>query len=422
MAKDSEKHVIILGAGASITSGYPEANRLAVLMCDAPTFLKRFHETIEEDIGYDPGTYYELRLKKIREHHKSFLSASSLLRDGDFATMDELSNLVQGGAHAARIHELKRLMRFVFGLSEPHTRLWPKSDYRKFIQSLFIGQSHLRSDVSVISFNYDPYLEYRLAKALRSRTSVRPIPDDDFNRMELAATSGFLDPNDLTWLVPLGFSHLKLHGTAVLPLPKGIVSTSYPPKAGESSVLTSAHLIGLPAFQRFMCLSDQAFSKQDPPALLPWEIISSDGKLLELQQFEKIVGNDWQHRNLYLLFASLWRRARREIQEADQISFVGLSIGAFMEPELRYLFEGRTKSVKLVVANKDNEKVKDGQSFHPWTVCGKTLKLLNEICPSMLCQRSFRDLRQIDDSKPFHETAYSVTPRNDFADFIENEM
>lgn len=200
-------------------------------MSDPPTFWSKLNQLIR-DAGWDNPDAF-VKAHGIERRYDSFIPASRFLREGDFATMDELSNLAKGGGRENQIRQLKKLMRFVFALNNPHTEGWAKSDYRKFIQSIFVGQSHLRPDVSIISFNYDPYFEYRLAKVLRSRTTIRPISDPDLRRMELAATSGLNNPSDLNWLDTAGFCHLKLHGSAALPLPIGLASVTWPPKDGD---------------------------------------------------------------------------------------------------------------------------------------------------------------------------------------------
>jgi hypothetical protein len=208
----TKKHVIIMGAGASVTSGYPDANQLTVLMCDWQMFFKEFAVRLRAE-GVE-NTEEWVRRSTIRNYYDSFQPTVQLLRNGDFATMDELSNLAFGGRHAGEIAKLKKLMRFIFALNNPEISHWAHSDYRAFIHALFERKSRLREDISLISFNYDPYLEYRLLKALRARLQVCPISAEDENRMKQAVTSGFLNTCDLEWAKTPGFCHLKLHGTS----------------------------------------------------------------------------------------------------------------------------------------------------------------------------------------------------------------
>jgi len=141
-----------------------------------------------------------------------------------------------------------------------------------------------------------------------------------------------------------------------------------------------------------------------------------------------MTGTNWQHKALYPLFKGLWQRARNEIQEADKISFVGLSFGAFMEPELRFLFEGKKNIVQAVIANPENQRFKDyADPFHPRTHCGKVLDVLYKVCPRMCCNRSDSEGGQVFSERPFatgstSRDASEVTPRFDFADFIKHEL
>jgi len=420
-----KKHVIILGAGASITSGYPDANRLTELMCDRKTFFQKFIEHAVADGENNTGEW--ARNSTISRYYDSFQETVRLLRNGDFATMDELSNLAAGGTHSSEISNLKRLMRFVFGLTNPEITNWPTSDYRTFIHALFERKSQLRDDISIISFNYDPYFEFRLVRALRARSHIRPVSEEYLARMNQAATSGFLFPADIEWTKTPGFCHLKLHGTAAFPARK-MEQLHCPPQAGESVELTTARMFGFETLPRLLLLSSSQFALQDPPTLLPWEIVSTEGKLLDREAFEAQVGSDWQHTSLYPLFASLWQRARHEIQEADKISFVGLSLGAFIEPELRFLFSGKTNIVQGVVANPENSKYKNfADPFYPTTLCGRLLDMLYKICPTLAFNRSNSEggLPITDKRERFGNTtrdASEITARSDFADFIQNEL
>lgn len=427
-----KKHVIFLGAGASVTSGYPDANRLAVLMCDTWTFTRELVSRLEAE-GEQNAKQYILGKSTIRTYYDSFRKSAQLLRHGDFATMDELSNLAKGGQLASEIQNLKKLMRFVFALNNPDLTHWANSDYRAFIQAIFDGRGEPREDISIISFNYDPYFEWRLLRAQLARAVVKPLSHGAALRCRQAVTSGFIDPMDVEWLQTAGFCHLKLHGTCVLPTTQPIDRLGWPPQEGDPVHLTTEHMFRFDTLPRFCCLSNSTFASQAPPALLPWEIISPAGQLLEQAEFEVIVGPDWQHRALYPLFRALWQRARADIQAADKISFVGLSIGPFMEPELKFLFDGKSGIVEAVVANPEAAKYRDlPDPFHPVTFCGKMLDLFERICPGMYCDRSLRD----DGAKPpepRNETlpeghpltarqASRMTIRDGFSDFIRNEM
>jgi hypothetical protein len=419
-----KKHVVILGAGASITSGYPDANKLTVLMCDSLSFFNEFIARATAEGVEKPDRW--LQASTVRQYYDSFKETVSLLKRGDFATMDELSNMVAGGQNSDQIQTLKKLMRFVFALNNPEISHWPQSDYRAFIQALFLRKNLLRDDISVISFNYDPYFEYRLLRALKARVQVSPVSSEIERRMCRAAISGYQYPTDLEWTQSPGFCHLKLHGTCILPS-RAQTKINWPPQEGEPTDLISDRMFGFGIVPRFSCLSESRFAGQDPPILLPWEIVSDDGKLLEQTEFESRVGSNWQYKHLYPLFRALWQRARSEIQEADKISFVGISLSPFMEPELRFLFEGKRNIIQMVIANPENSRFKGyANPFHPNTFSGKFLDVLQKMCPNMACNRSDSEGGQThgggqsfgNSRRDFSE----VTVRTDFADFIRNEM
>ena len=418
-----KKHVIVLGAGASITSGYSDANALTVLMCDRQTFFNEFANRLQNE-GVENVAEW-IKASTIRKYYDSFSDTTQLLRAGDFVTMDELSNLAQGGKRANEILKLKMLMRFVFALNDPEVCYWAKSDYRALIQALFKGKSELREDISIISFNYDPYFEYRLLTAARTRGEIQPTPISTAApaRTSQAITSGFLYPGDSTWTKTPGFCHLKLHGTSVLPTRRGVT-----PDAG----FTAEQMFKLPVHTRLALLSRSDVAKQDPPVLLPWEIVSSEGRLLDQTEFDTAVGENWQHRSLYPLFRDLWQRARDDIQAADKVSFVGLSLGPFIEPELRFLFSGKKGIIQAVVANPEHKKHNHYPEFHSRTPCGKVLDLFQKICPSLCCNRSDSEAGCILTERRGEQEpsmyisdprdASEITARHDFADFIQNEL
>src|SRR5439155_18099778 len=140
------KHVIFFGAGASVTSGYPVADKLTILIADPRFFVRRLSKASDRD---GEKASHEQMIKALVFKHltASFSRASRLLRAGNFRTMDELSDLAFGGEHAAQIRELKKLMRLALALTNPDQSAYPTSDYRHFIQALFRRDATIRNDV-----------------------------------------------------------------------------------------------------------------------------------------------------------------------------------------------------------------------------------------------------------------------------------
>jgi hypothetical protein len=416
----AKKHVIFLGAGASKTSGYPLANDLTLLMCDIRTFKNELRKVLARE----NGKHVEFAENSVITKFHELSSAAKILRDGDFVTMDELSNLALGGAHAGKILDLKRLMRLVFSLNNPDIYHFATSDYRPLIQKLFTD-AELREDVTILSFNYDPYLDYRLSTAFSSRQQVRPSKSQALRDTYQAINSGLLDPNDSNWLSKPGFCHLKLHGTCVLPDPLPKRKLTLPVQPGEDPALTTAHLFSFETMPLLANLVQPPFSDQDPPALLPWEIIHGDGRLLTADEFTTVVGDGWQHIKLYPLFKRVWERAREEVQHADKVSFVGLSFGRFLVPEFKFLFAGKKGDLQVTIANPDNEKFKNYENpLHPNSPAGKVFDLLcRELQLEIKMYGSFSEYDRNFDERIYEASHQpTITCHSWFSDFIQAEL
>jgi len=149
-------------------------------------------------------------------------------------------------------------------------------------------------------------------------------------------------------------------------------------------------------------------------------------RLLTSEEFVSIVGEDWQHRSLYPLFAGIWDRARREVQSADKISLVGLSLGQYLEPGLRYLFEGKSGPIQLVIANPENERFKDHQNpLHPNSPAGRAYAMLTKRCgmrSRVLASFSEYDGMVRKDDVGREDQDPAVTCHESFREFIEAEM
>jgi hypothetical protein len=66
---------------------------------------------------------------------------------------------------------------------------------------------------------------------------------------------------------------------------------------------------------------------------------------------------------LHSLYSAVWKRARREIQGATKVSFVGLSMHEFLDPAIRFLFKDKKGSAKIVVANKEHERFRSADGM-----------------------------------------------------------
>ena len=297
-------------------------------MCDRPTFLAKLGK-----VHPQPWVKGDSRiLSSVIDYYDTFADTARLLRNGAFATMDELSFFAKGGVKAGEIRLLKKLMRLCLSL---HGNEFAESDYQYLAQRLFANSLQRPADqVTVLSFNYDPILEHRLILALKTRDELRQN-----NALELdiqCCSSGFFNPADTKWVTEADrFKVLKLHGTL------SFISHEGAYKMDGEEPYDNMQFMDKILIQRLLRLIRQEVQNQDPPVLLPWELIAEDGRMRSESHFAEHIGKDWQHLNLYPLFKGIWEEAELAVQQASKISLVGLSMSDYLLPGFRFLFRGR---------------------------------------------------------------------------------
>jgi hypothetical protein len=366
----------------------------------------------------------------ITDYLDSFNAVTSVLRDGAFETMDELSRLSVGGEHSANIRILKKLMRFIFALYNPHLHALAESDYRPLIQALLGHSSQIREDISIVSFNYDPYLEFSLRLAFMNRQFVNPGDSADYIALRQAITSGFENPNDLSWLEREGFCHLKLHGACVFPGDPTRPRKRLPVQGGDDIPLNASDFFGFSTLHgKLAALAHPPLSREEPPVLLPWEIVHESGHLLSREEYLTAVKGDWQHANLYQLFSGIWQKAKQEVTSASKVSFVGLSMGPFVVPATRYLFSGRTGAAEFAVVNPENERFKThSDRLHPRSPAGRTYAILEKIVSSDFrfteSTTSLNEKCSLEEQFENVKADYhpAITSYNSFSEFIQREL
>jgi hypothetical protein len=89
----------------------------------------------------------------------------------------------------------------------------------------------------------------------------------------------------------------------------------------------------------------------------------------------------------FQLFKSIWTRAKAEVFAANRISIVGLSLHEYLIPGLRFLLEGKSGDIELVVADKclqgfAGERQNEAQ-FDLLTPVARLDQLLRETCPDL---------------------------------------
>jgi hypothetical protein len=385
------KHVIILGAGASKSSGYPLANELRLEMSSQEHLQK-----VLDDAGSDHTSeqtvatnFVALRGENKPNPHAPANGPITFFREGGFASVDEFCKLGSGHGLETEVNAMRCWTRSVLSIRNPEIR-FEHSEYYGFVQNLFKKNLYeLRSDVAVFSFNYDVYLEYLLLRAVQVRRRVAKISDDGSERTALynSVTGGFFNERNLEWLAPGApktFCVLKLHGSIETP-------NDYP-------ILFLERL----RQKRLKNALDLSRLNDVPPIVFPWEVIEENGTICSKEGFP-----------LRTLFLRVWERAQREITDAEKISFVGISMHPFMEYGLNFLFAERRGKGKLdvVVANNGNRKL--SVPHRSSNVLGEMIEVSDPRCPAGLVKKYLSALKIND---------LQLRPVDSFRAFIAEEM
>ena len=401
-----KKHVIILGAGASATSGYPLANRLRLLMSSEQVLKAELAKFNGPGLDQVFATVFDERTKQ----------AVELFRHGGFATIDEFSYLARG-KFAKEVQSLKRLLRFALALQDPEDK-FQDSDYYLFIQKLFHKELFpLRNDYAILTFNYDPYLPYLLSKAYRTRCKAlgKQCEENAVNAITSAFSWRLVGPleqgNELCVL--------QLHGCI-----------AWPTGSDEHPRIWYYDLFGNTLEERVKRLCASSAARTVPPIIFPWEIFTERGEIINEREFclkhdcdPEAAQGGYGGIRLHQIFESIWKRARREINAATTISFVGLSMHEFLTPAFKYLFQERKNDAQLVCANWEHRNFSGGSAqqrvvevgMNPLSPTFKLRRLLKEICPFLKGANSYGTMTWPDQGP-------TVRIREDFKDFIANEM
>lgn len=363
------KHVIFLGAGASVTSGYPLGVDLRKdwLSSERSLFAK-----VENQLTLPKEhPHYQTHLESLRtafyQWYDSHKWSLALFRDGGFGSIDEFCYHLRDSNPDA-VQNLKDVLRFALGIHNPEPN-FAKSDYYSLIQKLFLPSdlARLTDDIVILSFNYDPYLEYLLLRALRVRDGSKGTRSKG-NLLSQAARigSGFLAGN--TGLNEIsssdGFCVLKLHG--IITWPDG-------GRGGRESMLPCCDIEDIMSGDislRMQALTGEA-SRHPAPIVFPWEILAPDGTFVPEAEFclkeisemrfngvAILPGNRTQGADpsVYSIFKAIWERARSEVQAATSISFVGISMHPYLSDGLKYLFAGKAGGFKWTITDRESAK------------------------------------------------------------------
>lgn len=148
-------HVIFLGAGASASSGYPLANKLRLRLASEQQILKEFRCNESTDEAE----------KVISSYFKVCAGSIESFRHGCFGTVDEFAYLASE-KFPTSVVEMKQMTRLALSIHNPELR-FEKSEYYQFVQRLFDANflEKLRCNITIITYNYDSFLEYLILKA-----------------------------------------------------------------------------------------------------------------------------------------------------------------------------------------------------------------------------------------------------------------
>ena len=165
---------------------------------------------------------------KCLQYFDRFSKSIELFRHGGFATVDEFSKLASE-SYPEHVQAMKKLMCFVLAAHNPEKN-FHDSDYYAFIQRLFRNDAlnHFRNEITVITFNYDCYLDYVMRQAYSYRSAVSKVSEVVKNHPDVLKgpqpltepwssklSSGFFNQESdktLAWRTDQ-FNYYKLHGS-----------------------------------------------------------------------------------------------------------------------------------------------------------------------------------------------------------------
>jgi hypothetical protein len=396
MKNRKAKHVIFLGAGSSATSGYPVAADLR-----RKWFASSNAMTAQVTELFGPAANLMSTInaqQKLANWLKSYEQSLSLFRTGGFGTIDEFCHLLRT-EQPDTVKDLKKVLRLALGFQNPEKH-FATSDYYQLLQALFdpTDLRKLRNDVAILSFNYDPYLEWLLRRAIHTRARAlfqgQRLPNKADVVTEAVVTSGFshgkagvdaLTSDD-------GFCVLALHGLIAWP-------NGGQEKGGHDC--SFADLFQNELADRLTVLVSGESSASDPPIIFPWEIMDSKGQPLGENEF--VPKESPTHKlngvphfagdrintdpSVYRILEAVWARAREEVIAADRISFVGLSMHDYLRPGFSYLFTGKSGKIRLAITDAANASLQDRHGrevpAHTLTPKARVTNLRDSFCQSL---------------------------------------
>lgn len=332
----NNRNVIFLGAGASYGSGYPSANELRLALCAFDYFQHMLERSWKYDLnGVVLTDQLNQRAGKTQLLFKRYKASIELFRNGGYGSVDEFAHASRKAEDQTHVSNMKHLMTEILLMVRPEL-VFTNSEYYSFVQSLFGDDSlTLKPDITIITYNYDFYLEYLICRAMKHRALAcggsTTYSCEDFTRASGGYIHGGAKPFDALFAYS-NFTVLKLHGSTFRPneIGKGLENVEY--QFGLADVLfrEGRHSDKDPHWSRNVSDSVR----------FPWEVSGMMGKLPEPEGFglDFFFGN--LEENIRTLEYASWLTARSHLFQADRIAFVGLSANHLLHPGWKWLFRG----------------------------------------------------------------------------------
>jgi hypothetical protein len=206
--------VIFLGAGASLSAGFPTNKDLTNYIIYQMSPNQRFTSSGQTKTSFDQKLAQQIQSDK-------WPKLKERLRRSGFLSVDEFCQLAK--EKPEMVLDMKRMLRVALF---DHTRGWfQNNDYRTFVESLFVkpASTELNPRFTVVNFNYDGLLGKLLTDSVIERCLVagKNPPSDQ----KLAGWAGgyyvsteaakFMLATESDGVEQDEFAHHMLHGTFV---------------------------------------------------------------------------------------------------------------------------------------------------------------------------------------------------------------
>lgn len=291
--------IIFLGAGASVSAGFPLNAGLANYIID--------------ELPKRPGA---AAVPRIRD--RWFAIGESLRRTGCLS-VDEFCEMMK--ATPEKVAEMKRVVRFVLS-TIPKDWKATNVEYRGLIARLFADDGSLNPRFGIINFNYDGLFGKLLADAVAERHFARhAVLLDAYDKLATIA-GGFYSPPEyklgaqaIMGSVPdpeKEFFHFMPHGTITVvgdgTTPLDFLNVIYPQNPNRIS-------------------------------LLDGRIVEKEKFLLDNYDLQSLIHFPWEESGRHALFENQISAASFAAAGAKRIHFIGLSGHYLLRHTLNRIFE-----------------------------------------------------------------------------------